>query len=388
MKELKMNFSLSDTQLLQWESIVDFSRRELNASVRENDQQGTFPLENWQKCANMGLLSLLTPESYGGLGEDLISTVNSIEALGYACEDSGLVHAIITQLCCIVLLNLYGSEAQKERYLGKLSSGELIAAQSITEPDAGSDVLSMRTKVDLEGEGTSYLLSGGKVFISNGPVADLVIVFAKCNAGKSSFGDITCFLVEKDASGYSMGKPLQKMGLRTLQNCEMFFDSVCVPEQMMLGKNGHGMFIFNEAIEWERALMTASHLGTIERVLEKSVDYAKTRKQFGKEIGKNQSIANKLGTMKVNLELGKLILYKMAWLKDQGKRATLEASLGKLFVSESLKSACLDAIQIHGGYGYMQECDLERDLRDSVAATIYSGTSEMQRNIIARMLGL
>lgn len=381
-----MNFSLTDTQILQWDSIVEFSRRELNADVRGNDQQGHFPAENWKKCADMGLLSLLTPEAYGGLGEDLLSTAHSIEALSYGCEDSGLVHAIVTQLCCIVLLNLYGSESQKERFLGKLSSGEMIAAQSITEPDAGSDVLSMRTKV--EGDGELFSLTGGKVFISNGPLADLVIVFAKSSSGQSPFGDISCFLVEKDTVGYSMGKPLQKMGLRTLQNCEMFFDEVSVPAQMMLGKNGHGMFIFNEAIEWERALMTAAHLGTMERVLEKSVSYVKTRKQFGKEIGKNQAIANKIGSMKVNLELGKLILYKMAWLKDQGKRATLEASLGKLFVSENLKSACLDAIQIHGGYGYMQEYDVERDLRDSVAATIYSGTSEMQRNIIARMLGL
>lgn len=381
-----MNFSLTDTQLLQWESIVDFSRRELNAKVRDNDQQGHFPLENWKKCAEMGLLGMLTPEEYGGLGEGLLSTAVSIEALSYGCEDSGLVHAIITQLCCIVLLNLYGSQAQKETYLGKLSSGELIAAQSITEPDAGSDVLSMRTKVD--NNGASYSLSGGKVFISNGPLADLIIVFAK-NGGKSAFGgDISCFLVESGTAGLSVGKPLAKMGLRTLQNSELFFDNACVPADMMLGKNGHGMFIFNEAIEWERVLMTASHLGTMERVLEKSVSYVKTRKQFGKEIGKNQSVANKIGTMKVNLELGKLMLYKMAWLKDQGKRATLEASVGKLFVSEGLKSACLDAVQIHGGYGYMQECDLERDLRDSIAATIYSGTSEIQRNIIASVLGL
>jgi alkylation response protein AidB-like acyl-CoA dehydrogenase len=382
-----MNFSLTDTQLLQWDSIVDFSRRELNGELRGNDQQGHFPAQNWQKCADMGLLSLITPEAYGGLGEDLLSAAISVEALSYGCEDSGLVHAIITQLCCTVLVNLYGSDPQKERYLAKLSTGEFIAAQSITEPDAGSDVLSMRTRVDRKGAG--YTLSGGKVFISNGPLADLVIVFAKNSEVKSAFGgDISCLLIEKRTDGFTVGNPLAKMGLRTLQNSELFFDEAFVPQEMLLGKSGHGMFIFNEAIEWERVLMTAAHLGTLERVLEKSVDYAKTRKQFGKEIGKNQSVANKIGAMKMNLELGKLILYKMAWLKDQGKRATLEASVGKLFVSESLKSACLDAVQIHGGYGYMQECDIERDLRDSIAATIYSGTSEMQRNIIARMLGL
>ena len=382
-----MDFSLTDTQLLQWESIVEFSRRELNAEVRENDRQANFPLENWKKCADMGLLSLIAPEQYGGLGEDLLSAAISIEALSYGCEDGGLVHAIITQLCCSVLLNLYGSEPQKQRYLGKLSSGELIAAQSITEPDAGSDVLSMRTKADSSAAG--HLLSGGKVFISNGPLAGLVIVFAKNAEGKSAFGgDISCFLIEKDTVGFSVGKPLAKMGLRTLQNSELFFDEACIPDDMMLGKSGHGMFIFNEAIEWERVFMTAAHLGTMERVLERSVNYVQTRKQFGREIGKNQSVSNKLCTMKMHLELGKLMLYKMAWLKDQGKRVTLEASIGKLFVSESLKSACLDAVQVHGAYGYMQECHLERDLRDSIAATIYSGTSEIQQNVIARILGL
>jgi len=382
-----MNFSLTDTQLLQWDSIVDFAKRELNADVREDDQQGHFPLEKWKKCAEMGLLSMLTAEEHGGLGEDLLSGAISLQALSYGCEDSGLVHAVVTQLCCIVLINLYGSEAQKKSNLPRLSSGELMAAQSITEPDAGSDVLSMRTRV--EGSGAGYALSGGKVFISNGPLADLVIVFAKSGEAKSAFGgDISCFLVEKGTPGFTVGKPLAKMGLRTLQNSELFFDEAVVSDELMLGKSGHGMFIFNEGIEWERVLMTAAHLGTMERVLEKSVSYAKTRKQFGKEIGKNQSVSNKIGRMKVNLELGKLMLYKMAWLKDQGKRATLEASLGKLFVSESLKSACLDAVQLHGGYGYMQEYDVERDLRDSIAATIYSGTSEMQHNIIARLLGL
>jgi alkylation response protein AidB-like acyl-CoA dehydrogenase len=381
-----MNFTLTDTQKLQSSSIVEFARRELNGDVRENDNQGKFPLDNWKKCADMGLLSLLTPLEYDGLGEDFVSTVLAIEAFSYGCEDSGLVHAIVTQLCCIVLLNSYGSESQKQLYLGKLSRGELVAAQALTEPDAGSDVLSLRTRADRNDDG--FLLTGGKVFISNGPIADLVIVFAKSNEGKSVFGDISCFLIEKDSIGYTVGKPLEKMGLRTLQNCELFFNDVPASAQMMLGKMGHGMFIFNEGIEWERALMAAAHLGTLERVLEKSVNYVKTRKQFGQEIGKYQSVANKISDMKVNLELGKALLYKTAWLKDQGKRATIEASIVKLFVSENLKNACLDAVQIHGGYGFMREYDVERDLRDSIASTIYSGTSEIQRNIISKILGL
>jgi alkylation response protein AidB-like acyl-CoA dehydrogenase len=260
-----MNFSLTDTQQLQWESIVDFSRRELNGEIRENDRAGQFPTENWHKCAEMGLLSLLTPDEYGGVEEDFLSTVMAIEAFSYGCQDSGLVHAVVTQLCCIALLRAYGTEEQKRLYLPKLSNGILIAAQALTEPDAGSDIISMRTRVDANGE--MFTLSGGKVFISNGPIADLVIVFAKNNEGKSVFGDISCFLVEKDAIGYSVGKPLEKMGLRTLQNSELFFDEVSVDARMMLGKNCHGMFIFNEGIEWERALMAAAHLGTLARVL-------------------------------------------------------------------------------------------------------------------------
>jgi alkylation response protein AidB-like acyl-CoA dehydrogenase len=239
-----------------------------------------------------------------------------------------------------------------------------------------------------EKQNGAYILNGAKLFITNGPIADVVVVFAVTDPDKKTLGGISCFIVEKEFEGFERCKPMEKMGLTTLQNGELVFKDCPVPQDRLLGKEGQGAIIFNESMELERSLLPATHLGTLERILETSVKYAKERSAFGQSIGKFQSVANKIAEMKVNLELGRLILYKAASLKAQGKRVTLEASIGKLFISESLKKACLDAVQIHGGYGYMTEYEVERDLRDSIAATIYSGTSELQLNIISRLIGL
>jgi len=381
-----MDLSLTKDQVLFKKSIIEFARKELNGNLIENDEKGNFALENWKKCADMDILSLQCPNEYGGCKENLLTTLLAIEGLSYACRDSGLVHALITQLCCIIQFVLFGSESQKQKYLAKISRGEKIAAQAITEPEAGSDVISMQAEAVKSGD--HYILNGSKTFISNGPLADIVMVFALTNPKRRKFGGMSCFIVEKDMDGFARGKPLDKMGLRTMHNGELFFDNCRIPCDNLLGHGGQGMVIFGEVIEWERALMCAAHLGTMQRILESCIQYAKTRRQFGQPIGKFQSISNKISDVKVNLELGKLILYKMAWLKDQKKRATMETSIGKLFISESLKKACLEAIQIHGGYGYMKEYEIERELRDSIAATIYSGTSELQRNIISSITGI
>lgn len=378
-----MDFSLSQEQLTFRDSVIEFAKKELNKDVMENDEKSNFPWENWKKCAEMGLLSLQVPEEYGGTGADLLTTVVALEALGYACKDSGLVHAIVTHTCCVIQISLFGNESQKKRYLPILSRGEKISAQAITEPDAGSDLISMITRAEKNGDG--YVINGRKIFISNGPIAELALVFAVTNPQRIRFGGVSCFIVEKGFEGFDTGKPFRKMGLNTLQNGELVFDDCRVPAGNLLGGEGQGMVLFNEIIEWERALLMAAHLGTMERLLELSIKYSNERSQFGQSIAKYQSISNKIANMKVNVELGKLISYKVAWLKDQKKRTTLEASIGKLFLSESLRDACLDAIQIHGAYGYMKEFEIERELRDSIAATIYSGTSEMQRNIISNL---
>jgi alkylation response protein AidB-like acyl-CoA dehydrogenase len=381
-----MDFSFSDEQLDLRDMVVKFARHELDYDLDEYDRLGTFPFEAWRKCADMQFLGLPFEQQYGGSGSDFLTATLVLNALGYACKDAGLVHAIATQVLCGLQIKLFGTDEQKQKYLPAVCRGEKIFAQAITEPDSGSDALSMRTRATRYEDG--YRLNGTKMFITNGPIADVVIVFAVTDPDKKALGGISCCIVETGCSGFKQCSPIQKMGLSTLQNGELVFEDCPVPAKNLLGKEGQGGMIFNESMEWERSFLPAAHLGAMERVLEISISYAKERKAFGQSIGKFQSVSNKLVEMKMNLELGKLICWKAASLKDQNKRAALESSIGKLFISESLKQACIDAVQIHGGYGYTKEYPVERDLRDSIAATIYSGTSELQYNIISRWLGL
>lgn len=381
-----MDFSFTDEQIALRDMVVKFARNELDYDLAEYERCGTFPADPWRKCAEMQFMGLPFAEEYGGGGSDFLTTALVLNALGYACRDAGLVHAIATQILCGLQLSQFGSEEQKRTYLPALCRGEKIFAQAVTEPDSGSDAFSMRTRATRDGD--DYLLNGNKMFITNGPIADVVIVFAVTDPDKKTLGGLSCCLVEKGSAGFEQCGPIRKMGLVTLQNGELVFNNCPVPQHNLLGREGQGGMIFNESMEWERSFLPAAHLGTMERVLEISIAYARERKAFGQSIGKFQSVANKIAEMKMRLELGRLICWKAATLKDQNKRATLESSIGKLFISESLKQACLDAVQIHGGYGFTTEYPVERDLRDSVAATIYSGTSELQYNIISRWLGL
>jgi hypothetical protein len=382
-----MDFSYTDEQVDLRESIIKFSAQELNEDIAEHDRKGIFPADKWKKCADMQIMALPFPEEYGGHGADFLTTVLSYNALGYACKDAGLVHAIGTQILCGLQILMFGNDEQKKRLLPAVCKGEKILAQAITEPGSGSDALSMRTRAE-KADDAQYILNGSKIFITNGPIADVVVVYAVTDPAKKTLGGISCFIVEKEFAGFERCKPLEKMGLKTLQNGELVFENCSVPPTNLLGREGQGALIFNESMELERCFLPAAHLGTMERVTEKCVRYVNERSAFGHNIGKFQSVANKIAQMKVNIELSKLMLHKAAVLKDQKKRASLEASIGKLFISESLKKTCLDAVQIHGGYGFMTEYEIERDLRDSIASTIYSGTSEMQHNMIARMMGL
>jgi alkylation response protein AidB-like acyl-CoA dehydrogenase len=269
----------------------------------------------------------------------------------------------------------------------ELISGNVIYAQAMTEPGSGSDAFAMRTSAVKVNDG-GYIIKGTKTMISNGPIADRVLLFAVTDANKKTLGGITCFLIPKETHGFSQGNPMKKMGLRTLMNGELVFTDSQVPSSSVIGQVGQGAIIFNETMEWERILMPACLLGELERVLDESVRYAKEREAFGQPIGNFQAVSHKIANMKVDTELGRLIVYHAASLKDRKKRVMLESSIAKLFISERLKQACLDAVQIRGGYGYMTEFEVERELRDSVVSTIYSGTSEMQLNIIARLAGL
>lgn len=382
-----MEFEFTEEQKNIRKTIIDFARRELNPGIADRDQEGVFPRDLWEKCIEMRLLALPFPEKYGGEGFDFVTTVGIFHAMGYACKDSGLVHALICQILCGMQILLFGNEDQKATFLPELISGKVIYAQAMTEPGSGSDVFAMRTNA-VKVDSGQYIINGTKTMISNGPLADQVLLFAVTDTKKKALGGITCFLIGKGIPGFSRGNPMKKMGLRTLMNGELMFLDCPVPASSIIGHVGQGAIIFNETMEWERILIPASLLGELERVLEESVCYAKDREAFGQPIGNFQAISHKIAKMKMDSELGRLILYHAASLKDRKKRVMLESSIAKLFISESLKQACLDAVQIRGGYGYMTEFEVERELRDSVVSTIYSGTSEMQLNIIARLTGL
>jgi alkylation response protein AidB-like acyl-CoA dehydrogenase len=257
----------------------------------------------------------------------------------------------------------------------------------MTEPGSGSDAFSLSTKAAPDADG-GWRISGSKTFISNAPVADVVIVFALTDAEKGYYGGVTAFLVERNTPGFQSGRKLEKMGLRSSLLGELALEDVHVTEDAVLGGVGAGSTIFTDAMDWERICLFASHVGQLERLFERCVDYARTRKQFGQTIGKFQGISHKIADMKVALEAARLLTYRAASRLENTRTVSLDAAIAKLFVSEALVRTASDAVQIHGGYGYMAEYEVERALRDAVGSTLYSGTSEMQRNIIARWLGL
>jgi len=382
-----MDFALSEEQKLLRANVVRFAREALSPGAAERDRDQAFSRELWKKCAEIGIQGLPVPEEYGGSGFDPLSCAIALEALGYGCKDGGLVFSLCAHLLsCVVPLWKHGSEAQKKRYLRGLCDGTLVGVHAMTEPGSGSDAFALRTRAEPDGEG--FRINGTKTFISNGPVADLVIVFAMTDPQKGYHGGVTAFLVERGTPGFSAGAKFEKMGLRSSPIGELVFDGVRVPRAAVLGGVGAGSAIFTDSMDWERICLFASHVGAMERLLETAVAYARTRTQFGQAIGKFQAVSHRLADMKVQLEAARLLVYRAAWRLEHARNASLDASIAKLFVSESLVQSALGAVQVHGGYGFMTEYEVERALRDAVGSTLYSGTSEMQRNIIARWLGL
>lgn len=381
-----MNLEYTEDQVELKKNALRFAQNELNDEIIARDKEAVFSRELWDKCAAFGIHGFPFPEKYGGSDADILSTMLLMEGLGYGCKDSGLLFGINGQMWTVQMpICRFGSDVQKEKYLPGLCNGQLIGAHGITEPESGSDAFSLQTTAKLDGD--HYVLNGTKTFSSNAPVADVFIIYASINPGMGFLG-ITAFIVEKYFPGFKVGKDISKMGLKTSPMAELIFEDCRIPVGNRLGKEGNGVAIFDYAIEWERSCILASLLGAMERQLETCIKYANERQQFKKPIGKFQSIANKIVDMKVRLETSRLILYKVGWMKKESGKATMDAAIAKLYLSEAWVKSCLDAVQIHGGYGYTTEFELERDLRDSVASTLYSGTSEIQRNIIARQLGL
>lgn len=367
---------------------IEFGRASLrqDAEMIHADADSVFDAEGWKKCAEFGLLRMPVPAEFGGLGLGLPEVLSVMEGLGYASSDQGLLFSLNAHLWTNTIPILtYGNEQQKTKYLPLLSNGEWIGANASTESDAGSDVFAMRTCAERHGD--RYILNGVKTFVTNGPVANLIVTYATIDPALGATG-ITAFLVERDTPGISIGPADSKMGLRTSPLSEVIFENCEIGIEQRLGREGRGVQIFGCAMEWERGCILANCLGVMRRQLERVIRHAQSRKQFGKGIGKYQSVANRIVDMKLRLETCRPLIYQIGRLKQLGRSAELEAALAKLHVSECFVQSSLDAIQIFGGYGYMKEQSIERDLRDAVGSRLYSGTSEIQRNIIAKLLNL
>lgn len=381
-----MDFAWSEDQVQFRKAAEEFARNELNDGLRKRDVQGEFNREGWNKCAKFGVHGLPIPKEYGGMGVDPLTTVGVLESLGRGCKDNGLLFSINAHMWTLEIpLRDFGTEEQKRRFLPGLCDGSLIGGNAMSEPGSGSDAYSLRTTAERRGD--SYALNGSKIWVTNGPIGDLFLVFASVDRSKGPNG-ISAFLVERGFSGLSVGRTIEKMGLRTSPMSELFFDDCQVPVANRLGREGNGQNLFTHSMTWERSCILANAVGAMERLLDTTIRYAKERKQFGQSIGKFQQIASKIVDMKLRLEESRSALYRTAWLRGKGRSIFLESALAKLTISENWVRCAEDAIQIHGGYGYMGEFEIERELRDALGSRLYSGTSEIQRNIAASLLGL
>jgi L-prolyl-PCP dehydrogenase len=381
-----LDFELTTEQVKLRDEALAFAKANLNDDVTGRDERHEFSRDAWKRCADFGIQGLPIPQQYGGAEVDALTIALIMEALGYACVDNGLIFSLNAQMwSCEIPLIRFGSDRQRERYLPGLADGSLIGVQAMSEPDSGSDAFSLSTSARRQGD--KWVLNGTKIFVTNGPVADIFVVFASTDR-TMGFAGLSAFVVERETEGVSLGAPFHKMGLRTSPMTELILDECALSDDSVLGRLGTGMAIFNSSMDWERSFILASAVGTMRRHLEQAVAYARQRKQFGKAIGKFQAVSHKIVDMKVRLETARLLLYRLGWLKDHGSTDPSDSAIVKLYLSECLVQSGLDLLQIHGGYGYMQETEIERDVRDALGSRIYSGTSEIQRNIIAGYLGL
>jgi alkylation response protein AidB-like acyl-CoA dehydrogenase len=381
-----MDFGLSESQARWHDGAIAFAQAELQDDLLGRDERREFWRDGWSRCARFGLQGLPVPAEYGGRGEGLPETIAAMEGLGYGCPDNGLIFAINACLWTVTLpLVTFGTDAQKRRYLPRLCDGSLIGANGASEEEAGSDVFAMKTRAErVEG---GWVLDGRKTWTTSGPVADLFVAYATTDPGKGVMG-ISAFLVPGDAPGFRVVREIRKMGLRTVPMGEIAFEDCRLPADALLGRDGRGGQVFNASMGWERGAILASTLGAMRRQLDRCVEHARTRHQFGQPIGKFQAVSHRIAEMALRLETCRPLVYKIGWLEARGEDASAASAMAKLHVSRCFVENSLDAVQLFGASGYVAETGIERDLRDSVGSLIYSGTNDIQKNLIARALGL
>jgi alkylation response protein AidB-like acyl-CoA dehydrogenase len=358
----------------------------LNAGVLEDDAAERFNRDKWELIRESGVIRIPFAQQWGGLGHDALTLVYVLEELGYGCRDAGLLFALATQVVSAATpLQKFGSDELKEQYLKPLIDGEIISAHAISEPSAGSDAMAMSTTATPDGD--EYLLNGGKTFITNGPIADVITVYARLDTGDAAPG-ITAFLVPTDTPGFHVGAPIAKLGLNTCPFCELEFTDCRVPASNIVGKPGAGFFILEHVMNWEILCIFIMMVGEMQERMERCIAHVKKRTAFGSPIAGNQYVAGKIVDQKIGIETSRKHLYDTARRFAKGRSVTTEISMAKLITSEANLASALSAVQLFGGRGYMREYGMEKGLRDAVGAPIYSGTNEMQRVRIASMLGL
>jgi butyryl-CoA dehydrogenase len=380
-----MDFALTEEQLMFKEQVLKFARKEIAPRAQEHDLEVKFDYESWRKLGEFGILGLHFPEELGGSGADVVTSVLAAEALGEAGVDGGLTlsYGAHTYLCADTIFT-HGRDDQRQKYIPRLATGEWIGCMGLTEPGAGSDVASLRTRAERKGD--TWVLNGSKMFITNGAIADVAVIYARL-AGSSGQEGISAFIVEKGTPGFSVGKQLKKMGVHSSPTSELIFDDCVIPAENILGPEGGGFPMALQTVEWDRSTLLAPFVGASAFLLERCTRYAQQREQFGRPIASFQAVKHKIANIKIFMEAARSLVYRIAWCKDQGRPLNhLEAAIAKLFVGDWSLGPTNDALQVFGGYGYCHEYDVERIFRDGRLAPLGGGTSDIQKVIISRLM--
>ncbi len=379
-----LDFTLTDEKKLFQKTVREFCEKELKPIASKIDKEEYFPKDLYKKMGKMGLMGMTVPQKYGGAGIDRISYMLALEEISRVCGSTGIT---IEAHNSLGIGHIYekGTEKQRKKYLPSLTSGKAIAAWALTEPNAGSDASATQTTAVLDKN--EWVINGTKQFITSGDIADVTTVMAMTDKSQGAKG-ISAFIVEKDTPGFKVGQLEDKLGLRGSHTAELIFDNCRIPKENILGEPGMGFVGAMNILDRGRTAIGAMSVGIARGAFEDALEYAKERQQFGKPIGKNQAIQWMLADMATEIDAARLLVYRAAYLEDQNVRFTKEASMAKLFASEIAMRTTVKAIQIYGGNGYMRAYPLERYYRDIKLCTIGEGTSEVQRMIIARQLGL
>ncbi len=384
-----MDLHLSDEHRMIRDMARDFAQKEIAPIAARYDETGEFPHETIRKMGEMGFMGIEVPEVYGGVGMDTLAYVLALEEISKVDASHGVIMSVCNSLYCYGILH-YGTEEQKQTYLRAVASGAVIGAYALTEPQSGSDAGNIRVTARLSDDGTHYIINGTKSWITSGPVAKYIVLFAQTDPeAQPRHRGVSAFIIDTDEPGFSRGKTEPKLGIRASATCEIHFEDYRCPVERRLGEEGDGFKIAMSVLDAGRIGIAAQALGIAEAAYEASVQYARERYAFGQPIGQFQMIQQKIADMKCRIEASRLLIYQAALAKEEfkktGRRYTLESSMAKLFASETAMWVTTQAIQIHGGMGYSRELPVERYFRDAKVTEIYEGTSEIQRMVIARL---